>query len=211
MISQTSQNLATQLFDIGAIKFGAFRLKLHQRTPEAPLSPIYIDLRILRSFPEVMASTVDMFSQLIGDLRFDLIADVPTSATPIAAILSYLLKVPMVSPRKDVKDHGTGNRIEGVFQHGQVVLLIDDLITTADSMFEAIAVLTKNGLLVHDTVVLVDRQQGGVEQLATQGYICHTAFRLKDLLEFYYAAGKVSQTEYERTVEYLTKSALRQS
>ncbi len=140
MLTEPSRELVLQLFDIGAIKFGAFKLKLHEKKPDAPLSPLYIDLRILRSFPAVMDLAIHVYKELIHGLNFDLIADVPTAATPIVAILSHELKIGMISPRKDEKEHGIMAKIDGVFQKGNVVLLVDDLVTQADSKLEAIHV-----------------------------------------------------------------------
>ena len=194
------------MFGAGAIKFGVFRLKLHERKPDAPLSPIYIDLRVLRSFPPVMDSAVEVYMELIRDLKFDLFADVPTAATPIVAILSHLMKVPMVSPRKDDKEHGISRKIDGAFEAGQTALLIDDLITHAESKLETISTLKANGLTVKDVVVLVDREQGGAEQLETAGYKFHCAFKLSELLQFYQQEGEIDQSEYERTITYLRAS-----
>jgi uridine monophosphate synthetase len=195
------------MFGAGAIKFGAFRLKLHERKPDTPLSPIYIDLRVLRSFPLVMDSAVEVYMELIRGLKFDLFADVPTAATPIVAILSHLMKVPMVSPRKDDKEHGISRKIDGAFEAGQTALLIDDLITHAESKLETISTLKANGLTVKDVVVLVDREQGGAEQLETAGYTFHCAFKLSELLQFYRQGGEIDQSEYERTITYLRASS----
>lgn len=203
MLTDTIKKLALQLFDIGAIKFGAFRLKLHDKKPDAPLSPIYIDLRVLRSFPNVMHSAVEVYRELSRGLKFDVYADIPTAATPIVAILSHLTGVPMISPRKEEKEHGVKRPIDGVFQEGQVAVLIDDLITKADSKLEAISVLEENGLKVHDIVVLVDREQGGTEELSRRGYTCHTALKLQELLKFYLDSSKISKEQYARTIDYL--------
>lgn len=203
MFTEARRNLALQLFDIGAVKFGAFRLKLHEKKPDAPLSPIYVDLRILRSFPEAMDSAIRVYEELIHGLSFDLIADVPTAATPIVAILSHELKVGMISPRMDIKEHGIAAKIEGVFKKGKVVLVVDDLITQADSKLAAIRLLTENGLVIHDVVVLVDREQGGPEQLEKAGYRCLSAFKLGELLTLFLSEHKISRHDYDRTVAYL--------
>ena len=207
MPSETREKLAKQLFDVGAIKFGAFRLKLHEKEPDAPLSPIYIDLRVLRSFPPVMDSAVEVYMELISGLKFDLLADVPTAATPVVAILSHLMKVPMVSPRKDDKGHGISRKIDGAFETRQTALLIDDLITRAESKLEAISALEANGLTVKDVVVLVDREQGGAKQLETAGYKLHCAFKLSEILQFYRQAGQIDQSQYERTMNYVRSFA----
>jgi orotate phosphoribosyltransferase len=179
VITETKKELALKLFDIGAIKFGAFRLKLHEKKPDA---------------------------QLINGLKFDVLADGPTAATPIVAILSYKMKIPMISPRKEEKKHGIKRPIDGMFKEGQVVLLVDDLITLADSKLEAISVLEENNMAVNDVIVLLDREQGGVGELERKGYTCHTVFRLKELLKLYLDFEKISYDQYKQTVSYLESS-----
>jgi len=203
MLTEAKKSLALKLFDIGAIKFGAFRLKFHEKKPDAPLSPIYIDLRVLRSFPTVMDWAIKVYKELVAGLKFDVYADVPTAATPIVAVLSYETKTPMISPRKEEKDHGIKHPIDGAFKDGQIALLVDDLITKADSKLETISALEENGLKVQDVVVLVDREQGGVQELEKRGYACHIGFKLKELLKLYLESGKISRQQYEQTVTYL--------
>lgn len=203
MISDQKLKLASQLLNIGAIKFGNFRLKLHEKNPDAPLSPIYIDLRLLRSFPEVIDSAVDIYRDLSNHFVFDVYADVPTAATPIVAILSHVTRVPMISPRKDEKRHGTTAPIDGIFAPGQRVLLVDDLITNAGSKLETISVLEDHRLIVSGVVVLIDREQGGGPELEKNGYACRAAFRLTELLEFYSRTGLISRDDYRRTMDYL--------
>lgn len=207
MLTEARRVLASGLFEIGAVKFGEFRLKLHEKNPDAPLSPIYIDLRILRSFPDVLDAAVDVYSEMIKGLEFDLLADVPTAATPIVALLSHQTRVPMISPRSDVKSHGTGRTIDGIYKQGQTALLIDDLITRADSKIESARVLTENGLLVKDIAVLIDREQGGAQAVSEIGITCRVAFGLKELLSIFLEDKKISTEQYERTVTYLTGSA----
>lgn len=206
MMTEMEKKLALDLFDIGAIKFGAFKLKLHEKKPDAPLSPIYIDLRILRSFPKTMESTIEVYKELINGLKFDVYADVPTAATPIVAILSYQTKVPMISPRKEEKAHGIKRPIDGAFKEGQIVLLIDDLITKAESKIDVISILEENNLKVQDIVVLVDREQGGIQELEKMGYTPHVAFKLKELLKFYLQTAKITRDHYEQTITYLKNS-----
>ncbi|MFC1873647.1 hypothetical protein ACFLW3_02425, partial [Chloroflexota bacterium] len=103
----------------------------------------------------------------------------------------------------EAKGHGTGGKIDGAFEKGQTALLIDDLITHAESKIEAIATLEAKGLVVRDVVVLVDREQGGASQLEGVGYKLHDAFKLNELLRFYRQAGKIDETEYQRTTAYL--------
>ena len=201
--SVDAEQLAQALLEAGAIKFGAFRLKLHQERPDAPLAPLYIDLRVLRSFPDQMDVAVEVYRRLLAGLTFDLLADVPIGSSPFVAVLSHLMRVPMVTPREP-KGHGTGASVEGVFRPGQTVVVVDDLVTKADSKLEAARRLEGQGLRVRDIVVLVDREQGGAEQLAHAGYTLHTATRLSDLLAIYRRTGAIDEAAYARVTDYLT-------
>ncbi len=204
-LTNAQERLSAQLFDIGAIRFGDFRLKLHDRNPEAPLSPVYIDLRVLRRFPEAKVAAVDAYQELVRPLRFDLLADIPTAATPLVSSLSDRLGVGMVTPRIDAKAHGTGAKIDGMLDsdRGKTAVLIDDLITRADSKLEAAEVLTSQGIAVRDIVVLVDRTQGGKEQLASGGFDLHSALTMGQMLDFYARVGKLSQERYRDTIDRL--------
>jgi len=207
MISQTAEKLAIQLLDTKSVKFGAFKLKLHETNPDAPLSPIYIDLRIMRSFPNVIASAVEVYRELIKNLQFELLADCPTGATPATAILAYLTKRPMISPRKGDKGYGSGTKIDGAFRTGQTAVLIDDLITSANSKFEAIATLEDHGLVVKDVVVLVDREQGGAKQLSKSGYTLHSALKITQLLDYYLEQKKISDEKHKEIINYIKDQA----
>lgn len=195
--------LALKLVEINAIKFGAFKLKLHEKIPDAPLSPIYIDLRLLRSFPDVIDKATDLYIETLKGFEYDLIADLPTAATPITSIISYKLRKPMISIRLDKKTHGLSNQIDGFYKPEQKVVLIDDLITKADSKLEAISSLKENKLQVQGIVVLIDREQGGVKELSQIGYKCSCIFELRTLLNFYKENKKITNEQFNATIEYL--------
>ena len=84
-----------------------------------------------------------------------------------------------------------------------MVLLVDDLVTQADSKLEAIRGLEGQGLIVRDVVVLVDREQGGIRQLARVGYRCHAALKLSDILSFYLESRKITKEDFDRSTAYL--------
>lgn len=199
---------ADGLLASGAVRFGAFRLKLHEQQPDAPLSPIYVNLRVLRSYPDALDATVAALAELIAanGLRCDCYADVPMAATPLVAVLSHQTRVPMITPRPEAKTHGLGAPIDGEFAPGQTALVIDDLVSHADSKLEAIRVLEANGLVVRDVAVLVDREQGGVQQLAAAGYALHAAVRLRQLLDYYLRMGGMDQARHAEVTAYLATS-----
>ncbi|HCM36884.1 MAG: hypothetical protein A3J30_02535 [Candidatus Wildermuthbacteria bacterium RIFCSPLOWO2_02_FULL_47_9c] len=195
---------ADALFRAGAVKFGAFRLTSHETTnPDAPLSPICIDLRVVRSDPLARTLVVDEYQQFVRPIPFDVLADVPTAATPIVAILADRLGVPMITPRGLEKTHGLGATIDGAFEPGQRVLVIDDLITRADSKLEAIRCLEAGGLVVTDVVVLVDCQQGGRERLREAGYNLHVRYTISELLRYYMETGQIKEEKGHEVFRYL--------
>jgi uridine monophosphate synthetase len=202
-MTEKQRAFADALLATGAVKFGAFRLKLHETQPDAPLSPLYVDLRVLRSFPDALDTAVETLMEMISarNLDFTRYADVPMAATPLVAVLMHLTRIPMITPR-EAKTHGAGGNINGVFTPGETVLVIDDLVTHADSKLEAIRVLDANGLQVRDIAVLIDREQGGPEQLAAAGYRLHAALKLSQLLDYWRSSGGIDAETYERARAY---------
>lgn len=202
-LTEKQRVFADALLSSGAVKFGAFRLKLHETRPDAPLSPLYVDLRVLQSFPDALDAAVATLSELIKGTRvsFARYAGIPMAATPLTAILSHVTRVPMITPREP-KTHGGGGSIDGAYLPGEVVLAIDDVVTHADSKIEAIRVLEANGLVVRDVAVLIDREQGGPRLLAEAGYTLRAALRLSQLLDYWRSTGGIDAATHDRVREY---------
>jgi uridine monophosphate synthetase len=208
-LTERQRIFADHLLASGAVRFGAFRLKLHEQQPDAPLSPIYINLRVLRSYPDAVDATVDVLAELIAarSLRFDLYADLPTAATPFVAVLSHHTRVPMITPRQP-KTHGlVEGTIDGAFSPGQTVLLVDDLVSHAESKLETAHVLEANGLRVRDIAVLIDREQGGPAQAAAVGYTLHAAVRVSQLLAYFLRTGGIDHQRYVEVSTYFAQQA----
>ncbi len=206
MLTNKKRSLALSLFDIGAIKFDfkkGWRLKLHEKHPEAPLSPFYIDLRILQSHLEAKKKAVSALMELTKKLEFDLVAGIPLAAVALVSTLADKINTPQITPRMKKKTHGEIKKIDGSYEKGQTVLLIDDLVTRAGSKLEAVKVLKSNGLKVNDVAVIFDRQQGGKQELAEMGYELHSALEVKSTLKFYKERGKITKNQLERLLEYL--------
>ncbi len=165
------------LLEHGCLQFGQFRLKSGQ------ISPYYMDLRRIISSPSLLAQVAGAYAELLQRIDFQRIAAIPLAALPIAAAVSLRLGVPFVYPRMVVKEHGTGNSIEGDFRPEDRVVLLDDVISTARSKLEAIEVLAREGLKITDLVVLVDRESGGKEEIERHGVRCHAYARISELLE----------------------------
>jgi len=193
----SKEKICLHLFKIGAIKFGEFTLKSGLK------SPVYIDLRVLVSYPSVLKEVAEVMVEITDRLEFDKIAGVPYAAIPIVTAVSLQSGVPAIYPRKEQKDYGTKKEIEGVYKEGEAVLVVDDLITTGESKFEAIRPLEEAGLKVKDIVVLIDREQGGKEDLEKKGYRLHAVLTLSELLKILRKNEKISEGQYEDTLDYL--------
>jgi uridine monophosphate synthetase len=180
-----------------------FRLALHKKNPDAPLSPYYIDLRLLRSFPPLPRYAAELLfaKTQTDDVAYALVADVPTAATPIVTFMSEISGRPMITPREP-KDHGSQATIDGVYQPGQTALAVDDLITGADSKLTAVKILRDAGLIVTDVAVLLDREQGGEAQLAKHGLRLHAIWTITDLLAFYEAENLIPADLVQEINEY---------
>jgi uridine monophosphate synthetase len=192
--------LADGLLSAGCIKFGEFTLKSGLK------SPIYIDLRLVITYPRLLAQVGAAYLPVLAGLKFDRLAGLPYAAIPIATAVSLQGGYPMIYPRKEVKTYGTKAEIEGDYHAGETAVVIDDLTTTGGSKFEAIEKLTGAGLLVRDVVVLIDRQSGAREALAEAGFTLHPVLTITQLLDYWEDTGKVGKGQIAATRQFLKES-----
>ncbi len=189
-----------------------FRLALHERNPEAPLSPFYFNLRRVQSHPEAMYMASGLMKERAEEVSsFQLIAGIPTAGIPFSMALSLLLNRGHVMPRMQPKGHGVAELVDGDFHDGQTVLLVDDLITEADSKLKAIDVLKRAGLVVYDIVVLIDREQGGKQKLEAAGFRVHPVLTVTEIFSYLLRTGECTQQTYNRVMQYLDAEAEKHS
>jgi len=212
------EQVALELFHCGAVKFGAFRLKLHEKNPDAPLSPVYLNLRTADNpkpgplTSEIIGMIAILMAALTRELKYRLVCGVPNAGDPFAEMLYGLNQDKLSGLMRLEKSVKQEKRfVSGIKQGGytleETVLLVDDLITKADSKFEAIQVLESAGLRVYNVVVLVDREQGGKEEMESRGYRLHAVFTLRELVDFYADQRLIEGSKRDEVLAYLRENA----
>jgi uridine monophosphate synthetase len=189
--------LARDLVASNCVRFGQFTLK------SGVVSPIYIDLRRLVAHPQILRRVAKAYAARLGALPFDRLAGIPYAALPIATAIALEMDRPLVYPRREVKEYGTRATIEGDYQAGEQIVVVDDLTTDGGSKLETIAKLEEAGLVVKDIVVLIDRMQGAGPRLAQAGYQLHAVTTLPELLDEWLRQDVISQAQFAEVTAFL--------
>ncbi len=186
-IPASHRDLVIGLAELGALQFGDFTLASGKR------SSMYVDLRLLVSRPDLMQAAAAAYARELAALQCDRIAGVPYAALPIGMAVSLASGVPLIYNRKENKSHGLGKDIEGLWQPGERVVIIEDVITTGGSIVSSVELFRAAGLVVEDAIVLLDRQQGGVENLRKAGIRVHSVLALGDVLDLISETGHIPE------------------
>jgi orotate phosphoribosyltransferase len=184
-----------------AIKFGDYILTSGRK------SPYYIDLRQTISSPITMDWIANSLTRIIineiGKDKIDRILGVPTAGIPFATVVSQKLGLPLIYYRQARKEHGVRKKVEGILERNDRVLVVDDLITTGESVIEAAEVVRDQGGIVNELVVLLDREQGGQEKLRTSRIEPHILFKISDAMTWLHAVGLIEDQIYQMIREYI--------
>ncbi len=192
MSDQTKKiEMAKILTNIDALQFGLFKLS------SGKVSPYYVDLRIVPSFPDAFRDICEFYAQYItqqiGTKSFDRITGIPIAGIPFASQVAYILKKPLLYVRKDAKLHGRERRVDGILVSGDRVLLIDDLVTTGITLKKAAQAVRAEGGIVTDAVTFLDRQEGGKELLEKEGIKLHTLLEISEIAQTLFEMGTIEE------------------
>ncbi|MBI2575411.1 orotate phosphoribosyltransferase [Candidatus Woesearchaeota archaeon] len=140
------------------LKSGAIMLRPQQpyRFVSGLLSPIYCDNRLLLSKPAERKLLTNYYVRKIRKekIEMDVIAGIATASIPWAALVAEKLKKPMIYIRKQAKDHGRENLIEGGLEPGQKVLVIEDLVSTGGTSLASVAAARSEGAVVEKCLAI---------------------------------------------------------
>ncbi len=193
------EELSVMLFDIGAVQLGKYMLH------SGRTSRIYLDLRLLVTYPHALRVATKAYQYLLQELSFNLLAAPPLAGLPLGTALCLATDTPLIYPRKTAKSYGTGKSIEGHWTIGQTAVIVDDVITSGDSMLGAISSLKAAGLQVTDAIVLIDREQGGVATMQSLGYNVHAAISISRLLAILENKERISSKQRAKVLKSLAR------
>jgi uridine monophosphate synthetase len=142
------------------------------------------------------------YADILQELSFDRIAGIPYGSLPTATGLSLRLNYPMIYPRKEVKAHGTRRLIEGHFEPGETVAVVDDILISGKSAIEGAQKLESAGLKVNDIVVFIDHEQGVKDRLRANGYQAHSVLTISEITETLYQSGRITEEQYNALAQH---------
>lgn len=199
-ISPQHRELIINLHAINALKFGSFTLK------SGIISPIYVDLRVTVSHPHILSNIASTLLQTVQSVSYDRLCGVPYTALPFATAMSISSQTPMVMRRKEAKNYGTKQLIEGSWSPNDKCLIVEDLVTSGLSVMETVAPLLSSGMTVSDVVVLLDRQQGARQNLSDNGLTLHSVFTMSQMLDVLVDAGKIGDATRNSVNEFIAQN-----
>lgn len=170
-------------------------------------SPYYVDLRQSISNPIAMDwignSLARMVINEIGKAKVDKIMGVPTAGVPFATLVSQKLAIPMLYYRKERKEHGVRKKIEGDMERNDRIVMIDDLITTGQSIIDAAEAARDQGGIVSELVVLLDREQGGQDYIRNCNIEPHVLFDISEAFGWLKEVKLLDSNDYEVIMNYI--------
>ncbi len=205
------ESLVVDLYDRGFIKFNNTELN------SGIQSPIYIDLHGFGSVDITSdlspAKQIDIRERITDAYALQLeqfngcdhIVGVPEGGLTIAGFVGYDSQRSVLQPRVKPKQHGQPVSLQGNFIPGQSVILIDDVISTGDSVLKTKAQVEQQGLRIPGVAVVVDREQGGRETLFQHGLRVEAAIGMSTLIAILASERKIEQTHAEMLQSYFAQ------
>lgn len=197
---------------------GPYKFKLHEKNPDAPLSPNKVNLRVksnggvltLSDVRKIILAWYPIIDKL--GISYDAVVGMPYSGEPFASVFYFLRNevykvdtgiLTLVKTQTLEKREITGTREIINCPLGSELLAFEETMTEGNSSIEGYNVVRNNGWFLRNFVILVDREQGGKERLEKLGISVYPLFKLTELLEYYFSKGMISQKNLDDHKNYL--------
>jgi len=147
-------------------------------------SKYYLDKYRFETQPELLRPIGERIAAIVREHASDAtrLAGPELGAVALAASASLASGLPFLLVRKAAKEYGTSKRIEGVYDEGECICLVEDVVTSGGALLESVDALREAGLVVNTAVCVVDREEGGADALARHAVRLRPLFRASDLL-----------------------------
>jgi orotate phosphoribosyltransferase len=146
-------------------------------------SRYYLDKYRFETRPDLLGPIGRMLAEAAAQDEPDRLAGPELGAVALAAAASLASGLPFLLVRKEAKQYGTANRLEGVWEEGERVCLLEDVVTSGGAALDAVEALREAGLVCETAVCVVDREEGGTEELAAHGVQLRPLYVASELLE----------------------------
>jgi len=147
-------------------------------------SKYYLDKYRFETRPDLLAPLGEAIAAAVREHEPEAsrLAGPELGAVALAAAASLRSGLPFLIVRKEAKGYGTAKQLEGVFEEGECVCLVEDVVTSGGALLDSVAALRDVGLVVHTAVCVVDREEGGADALARHAVRLRPLFRASELL-----------------------------
>jgi orotate phosphoribosyltransferase len=146
-------------------------------------SSYYLDKYRFETRPDLLEAIGGRLAARVAEVEPDAqrLAGPELGAVTLAAAASLASRLPFVIVRKKAKEYGTAQRLEGAYAAGELVCLVEDVVTTGGAAVESVHALREAGLECRTAVCVVDREEGGADALARAAVRLWPLYRSGDI------------------------------
>jgi orotate phosphoribosyltransferase len=203
-MDSATDKVANALYESGCIKFGSFKIK------SGAISPYYIDMARLLSKPKELCVIAEVAAQKISEITatdpLTKLASIELKGALIVPSIACKTDMPCVIVRKEEKGYGVTGRIAGAeVTENDKIIFVDDVVSEGLSKIEGIKPLKELGAEVKHILVIVNREQGGKENLEKAGYTVHALAKVSEVVASLQNHGKISAEQAKTVLDYIKK------
>jgi orotate phosphoribosyltransferase len=201
-MSSVTDKVANALYSSGCLKFGSFKIK------SGAISPYYIDLARLLSSPKELCFIADLAAKQVRQImvsdRIDKLASIELKGALIVPSIACKVNLPCIVVRKEEKAYGVTGRTAGAdIAKGDNILFFDDVISEGLSKVEGIKPLQALGGNVKHLLVVVNREQGGKENLEKLGFRVHALAKISEIADSLYLNKHISKEQADDILAFV--------